>query len=58
MNKAYLIFKHEFLHTIKRVSFIIMTLIVPVLALLGIGVFALVTTLSEPSIVKEIAAIG
>jgi len=57
MNKTYLIFKHEFLHTIKRISWIIMTLIVPVLALLGIGIIALVTTLSEPG-EKEIKAIG
>ena len=48
MNKTYLIFKHEFLHTIKRVSWIILTLIVPVLALLGIGIIALVTNLSKP----------
>ena len=48
MNKTYLIFKHEFINTIKRISWIIMTLIVPVLALLGIGIFALVTTLSKP----------
>ena len=58
MNKIFFIFKHEFLHTIKRVSFIIMTLIVPVLALLAIGIFALATSLSEPSEVKEITAIG
>ena len=50
MNKTYLIFKHEFLHTIKKVGFIIMTLIIPVLALLGIGIIALVTTLAEPSV--------
>ncbi len=48
MNKTYLIFKHEFLHTVKRPSWIIMTLIIPVLALLGIGIIVLVTTLSEP----------
>lgn len=57
MNKTYLIFKHEFLHTIKSVSFIIMTLIIPVLALLGIGITELATTLSKPP-VKEIIAIG
>ncbi len=57
MNKTYLIFKHEFVHTIKRGGWIIMTLIVPVLTLLAIGVVALVTTLSEPS-VEEITAIG
>ena len=57
MNKTYLIFKHEFLHAIKRVGFIVITLIVPVLALLAIGVFELVTTLTEPS-VKEVTIVG
>ena len=57
MNKASLIFKHEFLHRIKSVGFIIMTLIMPVLALLSIGIFKLVTTLVEPP-AKEIKAIG
>jgi ABC-2 type transport system permease protein len=57
MNKTYLIFKHEFMHKIKRVGFIIMTLIVPVLALLGIGVFKLASTISKPS-VKEVSVIG
>ena len=57
MNKTYLIFRHEFLQAIKRVGFIVMTLIVPVLALLGIGLFELVTTLTEPS-AKEVTFIG
>jgi len=57
MNKTYLIFKHEFLQAIKKVGFIVMTLIVPVLALLAIGVFELVTTLTEPS-AKEVTTIG
>ena len=35
MNKTRLIFQHEFRHTIKRKSFIILALIVPVLALIG-----------------------
>ncbi len=52
MNKTLLIFRHEFLHTIKRVGFIIMTLIVPVLGLLGIGVFQLVSAIIEPSEVE------
>lgn len=47
MNKTYLIFKHEFLQTIKRGSWIIMALIVPVIALLGIGIIALTTSLPE-----------
>lgn len=49
MNKTLLIFRHEFLRTIKRVGFIVMTLIVPVLALLAIGIFQLVATITEPS---------
>jgi len=47
MNKTLLIFRHEFLLTIKRAGYIILTLIVPVLALLAIGVFQLATALSK-----------
>jgi ABC-2 type transport system permease protein len=57
MNKTYLMFKHEFLQTIKKVGFIVLTFIVPVLALLAIGVFELVTTLTEPS-AKEVTVVG
>ena len=57
MNKTYLVFKHEILRKIKSVDFIIMTLIVPILALLGIGIVELVTTLTTPS-EREIAVIG
>jgi ABC-2 type transport system permease protein len=57
MNKTYLIFKHEFLYKIKSISFIVMTLVIPVLALLSIGVFKLVTTLVEPP-AEEIKTIG
>jgi len=57
MNKTYLIFKHEFLQKIKSVGFIFLTLSVPVLALLGIGIFKLATTLSEPP-EEVIQAIG
>jgi len=52
MNKTLLIFRHEFLHTIKRKGFIIMALIVPVLALLAIGVFQLVSTPDEPPVIE------
>ena len=38
MNKTWLIFSHEFLHTIKRVGFLVLTFTVPALALLGIGI--------------------
>jgi ABC-2 type transport system permease protein len=57
MNKTYLIFKHEFLYKIKSASFIIVTLLIPVLALLSIGIFQLVTTLIEPP-AEEIKTIG
>jgi len=52
MNKTLLIFRHEFLHTIKRKGFIIMTLIVPVLALLAIGVLQLIATAEKPPVVE------
>jgi len=57
MNKTYLIFKHEFLLAIKRPGFIILTLIVPVMALLGIGIIKLVSSLSEAP-ANEITIIG
>jgi len=53
MNKTRLIFQHEFLNAIKRKGFIILTLIVPVLALIGIGVFQLVST-DEPPVVETV----
>ncbi len=57
MNKTYLIFKHEFLLAIRRPGFIILTLIVPVMALLGIGIIKLVSSLSDAP-VNEITVIG
>ena len=57
MNKTYLIFKHEFLLAIRRPGFIILTLIVPVMALLGIGIIKLVSSLSEAP-ANEITIIG
>jgi ABC-2 type transport system permease protein len=57
MNKFFLIFKHEFLHRIKSAGFIILTLSVPVAALLGIGVFRLAKTLFEDP-EKVVTAIG
>jgi len=52
VNKTLLIFRHELLHTIKRKGFIIMTLIVPVLALLAIGVLQLVSITTMPPVVE------
>jgi len=57
MNKTYLIFKHEFLLAIRRPGFIILTLIVPVMALLGIGIIELVSNLSDAP-ANEITVIG
>ncbi|MCK4273896.1 MAG: ABC transporter permease [Dehalococcoidales bacterium] len=56
MNKTYLIFRHEFLNTVRRTGFIIMTLIVPLLALLGIGAYHVVSGISKP--VEEAEKIG
>jgi ABC-2 type transport system permease protein len=52
VNKTRLVFRHEFLHTMKRKGFIIMTLIVPVLGLLGVGIFSLVSTGAGPTVVE------
>jgi ABC-2 type transport system permease protein len=57
MNKTYLIFKHEFLHKIKGAGFITLTLILPVAALAGIGIFKLVATITT-SEVESTAIIG
>ena len=57
MDKTLLIFRHEFLCTIKRTGFIIMTLIVPLVALLAIGVFQLISGIAQPP-VQEVTTIG
>jgi len=57
LNKTFLILRHEFLHTVKRKGFIIMTLIVPLGALLAIGVYQLISGIAEPPAV-EITTIG
>jgi ABC-2 type transport system permease protein len=50
MNKMLLILRHEFLHTVKRRGFIVMTVIVPLVALLLIGVFQLVSGIARPTV--------
>jgi ABC-2 type transport system permease protein len=52
MNKTLLIFRHEFLHMIKRRGFIIMTLIVPILALIAIGVSQFISASAKPPVVE------
>jgi ABC-2 type transport system permease protein len=56
MNKTFLIFRHEFLATIRRTGFIIMTFIVPLVALLGIGAYHVISGAIKPS--AEITHIG
>jgi len=56
MNKTLLILRHEFLHMLKRRGFIIMTLIVPLIALLLIIVSQLVSGIARPTV--EITTIG
>jgi ABC-2 type transport system permease protein len=56
MNKTYLIFRHEFLHTIRRTGFILLTFALPVLALLGIGIFHIVSGVAKPP--AELTRIG
>lgn len=47
MNKTYLIFRHEFFHAIRRISYILLTLSLPVLGMLGIGVVELISNSSD-----------
>jgi len=48
MNKVFLLFKHEFIQAIKKPGYIILTLAIPVLALISIGVVDLFSTRFEP----------
>ncbi len=57
MNKTLLIFKHEFITTLSKTSFIIMTLALPVLALLAIGISFIITGINQPAAV-EVTNIG
>ena len=43
------ILRHEFLYTVRKKGFIILTLAVPVVVLLSIGVFRLASTVVGPS---------
>ena len=56
MNKTLLIFRHEFRHTIKRTGFIVLTLAPPLLILLGIGVYDIVSGITKPP--TEVIKIG
>jgi ABC-2 type transport system permease protein len=54
MNKTFLVFKHEFMTTIRRTGFIVMTLIVPLIGILGIVIAQIVSgsTAAEANIVS------
>jgi ABC-type Na+ efflux pump permease subunit len=54
VNKTLLIFRHEFTTTIKRTGFIILTLALPVLALLAIGIIQLVLATVKPPATRDI----
>ena len=56
MNKTLLIFRHEFRHTIKRTGFIVLTILPPLLILLGIGVYHIVSGITRPP--AEVTKIG
>ena len=58
MNKTILILKHEFGQTIRRKSFIIMTLAFPLLALIAIGVFGFIQGMEKPAPPGEVVIIG
>jgi len=55
-NRTGLIFRHELLHTIKKRGFIILTLAIPILLLLGIGVIRLASNVATPT--AEMRQIG
>jgi ABC-2 type transport system permease protein len=48
MNKTFLVFKHEFLRTVRRAGFIILTISLPVIAVLGIGIYRIASNVKEP----------
>ena len=49
MNKTLLILRHEFLKTIKRTGFVVLTLSLPVLALLGMGIYRIASGVERPA---------
>ncbi len=52
MSKSFIIFKHEFLQAVRRKSFIIITISLPLIVLLGLSIYEIVQNIdteSEPS---------
>lgn len=56
MNKTFLIFKQEFLKTIRRTGFIILTLALPVVGILAIGILNIVSGIAQPPV--EVIKVG
>lgn len=56
INKTFLVFRYEFLAMIRRAGFIIVTLIVPLIGILAIVAYQIITGTMEPSV--EITNIG
>ena len=54
MKKALTIFKHEFIHTIKRKSYILITIAIPVLLILAFVIYTGIQRWSQPSEPTEI----
>jgi ABC-2 type transport system permease protein len=53
MNKTFIILKHEFWKTLRSTSFIILTLSLPVLAILGVGIYQGVQHWYHPAAPQE-----
>ena len=58
MNKSFLIFKHEFIHQIKRAGFIVITLVFPLISLSAIGIFQLVQLVGTEGDTDDMQRIG
>ena len=54
MKKTLIIFKHEFIHTVKRKSFILITIAVPMLLILALLIYNGIQRWSQPSEPEEI----
>ncbi len=53
MSKALIILRHEFLQTLKKKSFLLTTLALPLLAFLALGIYQLVESRTAPALPEE-----
>lgn len=54
MNKSLIVLRHEFIKTLKSKSFIILTIALPLILVLGIGIFKVVTNVYQPPAAQEV----